>query len=59
MSFYKKGMRIAPHPDVPGVGGTVTEANDFRFTITWDDGDIDLNNAQADYEHEDLRVEVA
>lgn len=56
--FYKVGMRIEPHPDVPGVYGTVTsvDEDEATFTVTWDDGDVDMGMNQTVSEMEDLRV---
>lgn len=55
MSFYKEGMRIYPHPDVPDVYGTVAEADDDTFTIDWDDGEEDTYS-QTNAEKPDIRV---
>lgn len=55
--FYKEGMRIKPHPDVPGVYGTVTEADDEYFTIQWDDGDYDTSISQTASEEPDMAVD--
>ncbi|MCA1839905.1 MAG: hypothetical protein ABR585_12830 [Gemmatimonadaceae bacterium] len=56
MSFYKKGMRLLPHPDVPNVGGLVVEADDDMVYIIWDDGETD-QWSQTNSEEPDLRVD--
>lgn len=54
--FYKKGMRLLPHPDVPGVGGTVTDADDETVYVLWDDGETDQWGQTAS-EEPDLKVD--
>lgn len=56
MPFYKVGMKIKPHPDVPGIPGEVTRADDDWFEITWDDGEVDTI-AQVNAEEPDWTVE--
>jgi hypothetical protein len=57
MGFYKEGMRIKPHPDVPGVYGRIVKADDETFDIEWDDGDVDSGNPQTNDEQRDLQVD--
>jgi hypothetical protein len=56
MGFYKEGMRIKPHPDVPGVYGKVTKADDDQFYLVWDDGDWEIVS-QTNDEQRDLQVD--